>query len=606
MFSFLVLSWKAQAGSAGMPRHVELVRARSESLGYERAFDSSGLCVLTKGSSAGEDGLIRLGADRGVVLGTLFSWPRDNTPAMRLRQLSESQQSQVAESSGQELVKQYWGRYVAFIRASLTAPWMALRDPTGGLPCYFYSHGGVEIWFSRVHDLLDIGVGGLSINWKHIEAHVVFRAVQTGETGITGIRELLAGHRRLVGTPKDDSQSVWNPFETSQTGVIQDSGAAAALLQSTTKACVQAWAQCYSGVLHTLSGGLDSAVVLSCLHSAQQGPFVACVNYFTDALEGDERRYARLMATRAGVRLIEHRRSSESVDLRLALTIAASPKPWFYLYYIEHGDFEHQLARDVGATAIFSGGGGDGLFYQARALYSIADYIHHRGLSPGLIKVALDAARLEGKTLFGSLVSAVKLSAKELPAEQSRIQSLVSSDLVHALSRKVETALRDSFQRRTPPGKLWQIMACSTPHSYYEPFDRPDAVERVPPLVSQPIVEACLRTPTYILVEHGWDRSLARRAFASELPPEIVNRRGKGAIQDHVRRIFERNLTFIRELLLDGELVRCGLLDRVRLERCLQQKSTLLGAEFTEIQDHVSTEAWLTRWKGIEERREAA
>jgi asparagine synthase (glutamine-hydrolysing) len=118
-------------------------------------------------------------------------------------------------------------------------------------------------------------------------------------------------------------------------------------------------------------------------------------------------------------------------------------------------------------------------------------------------------------------------------------------------------------------------------------------------------MELCLRIRTYALIEGGWDRALARRAFAPDLPTEIVRRRAKGGVTVHLRNILRRNAPFIREMLLDGVLVREGLLDKQRLELCLSAQGGLKDAAFAEVAvDHISTEAWLRSWS--EQRQLAA
>ncbi|MGQ0835838.1 MAG: asparagine synthase-related protein, partial [Gammaproteobacteria bacterium] len=120
--------------------------------------------------------------------------------------------------------------------------------------------------------------------------------------------------------------------------------------------------------------------------------------------------------------------------------------------------------------------------------------------------------------------------------------------------------------------------------------------ERILPLMSQPVVELCLRIPTYVLIRGGRNRALARRAFANELPPQIIGRRGTGGSDAHVRRILEANIDFVRELLLDGMLVRRHILNRVRLEAFLADR-TQEGPAYNEVvQDYVSIEAWIARW----------
>ena len=111
--------------------------------------------------------------------------------------------------------------------------------------------------------------------------------------------------------------------------------------------------------------------------------------------------------------------------------------------------------------------------------------------------------------------------------------------------------------------------------AYYSSFERTDYPERTLPLLSQPLVELCLRIPTYVLIRSGRDRALARRAFANDLPAEIIARYAKGRADHHSRNILDANLAFVRELLLDGALVQKGLLNRTNLELYLTRTDRL-------------------------------
>ena len=248
---------------------------------------------------------------------------------------------------------------------------------------------------------------------------------------------------------------------------------------------------------------------------------------------------------------------------------------------------------------MFTGGGGDGIFYRAEAGYSVADYVHRHGLTSRLPAIALNAARLEGRSLFSVLWHAYADrrpgARRDSAAEYASQQTLVSASTIASQSQAMQSRFEVASSADVPPGKQMQITTTSTPPSFYDQFNQPQALERVPPLVSQPVVELCLKIPTYVLVENGWDRSLARKAFAPDLPAAIVNRRGKGAIQHHVRTIFNANLKFMREFMLDGELARRGILDRKQMENCLSGRQSLGGTDFTEIMDHLSTEAWVHR-----------
>jgi asparagine synthase (glutamine-hydrolysing) len=107
----------------------------------------------------------------------------------------------------------------------------------------------------------------------------------------------------------------------------------------------------------------------------------------------------------------------------------------------------------------------------------------------------------------------------------------------------------------------------------------------------------CLRIPTYVLIKSGRDRALARRAFADDLPAEIVRRYAKGRADHHSRNILDGNLDFVRELLLDGLLVQKGFLDRANLEMYLTRNRSPADFQYNEIlQEHMCTEAWLRSW----------
>lgn len=102
----------------------------------------------------------------------------------------------------------------------------------------------------------------------------------------------------------------WDALQVAQSDPIEDGDLAAAQLRRTAKACVQAWAACYRGVLHSLSGGLDSAIVLGCLRDTHNRPAITCLNYHSCGPEADERYFARLAANPADYPLLEWERDS--------------------------------------------------------------------------------------------------------------------------------------------------------------------------------------------------------------------------------------------------------------------------------------------------------
>ncbi|MGK4422636.1 asparagine synthase-related protein, partial [Klebsiella pneumoniae] len=64
--------------------------------------------------------------------------------------------------------------------------------------------------------------------------------------------------------------------------------------------------------------------------------------------------------------------------------------------------------------------------------------------------------------------------------------------------------------------------------SYVEGHDPQDLLPTVSPLLSQPLVETCLGVPSWLWFEGGRNRVVARRAFAGDLPADVIWRRSKG------------------------------------------------------------------------------
>jgi asparagine synthase (glutamine-hydrolysing) len=113
-------------------------------------------------------------------------------------------------------------------------------------------------------------------------------------------------------------------------------------------------------------------------------------------------------------------------------------------------------------------------------------------------------------------------------------------------------------------------------------------------------MELCLRIPSYVWITGGRDRSIARRAFADALPHAVIRRTQKGLIDRYNRRMLDENAAFIGEMLLDGLLVKEGLLDRERLGAYIRADASPAGFEYNEVlRQHLCTEIWLRRWAAL-------
>ncbi|MGJ8481954.1 asparagine synthase-related protein [Sphingobium yanoikuyae] len=116
--------------------------------------------------------------------------------------------------------------------------------------------------------------------------------------------------------------------------------------------------------------------------------------------------------------------------------------------------------------------------------------------------------------------------------------------------------------------------------------------------MSQPVMEPCLRQPTWLWYEDGMSRAIARRAYAPKLPARIVQRASKGGFTSLVRSLYLRNLAAIHAMLLEGELCARWILDRRALEASLAAVPDAGDHLYVRIMRFVDVQAWLAARRG--------
>ena len=610
MFSFIALISESEspAGLSALKRLSDAVRLRT---GWACDIDQPERKVFHTAVGAGASRAHLLHEGRGVVLGTLFRRQPllNDSASSNPVTLTESESEEIIQSRGRLLISSYWGRYVAIL-SDVTAPvTRIIRDPSGHLPCYKARVAGVRIYFSRLSDYCRLGVAPLSVNWDYMAARMVLCSLQSRETGLNEIEELHAGECDAVGNDAARYEFYWHPFWFAQSPPLENAAEAAGRLRATAKACIHSWAACYSSVLHRLSGGLDSSVVLGCLRDAPSRPRVTCVTYFPedeDAREdGDERDYARAAAREAECTLIEVPRSPTS-RLSLMSDMGEFPVPMiFNSRNVEESALERQLAQDHNAGARFGGEGGDQLFFQSPMVASVGDSLWYRGMSRSLFGRVRDVAQTEQLSIWRVLQQGILEGLLGAPwdayGQVLRAAEFVSPEVLVTVRRS--NSLRTRFRHpwfstaaSLPHGKLWHILWLSTAPHFYTALAREGDPERVEPLTSQPLTELCLQIPTFVLTAGGKDRALARQAFVQDIPAIILERQRKASIESFIRRSLLNNIRFVRETLLDGVLVQQRLLDRELLEAALSGRHERIASAPTALFDFLGVEVWTRRW----------
>lgn len=593
MLRYMSFLWDEQDEQAGLVARRLLRKFRAQNATWETSLDECGFVVLSLNAPV-------FRAARGnrsiVVLGHLFD------RVMRVPHPLDPAIAGPLESAGRDLVRNYWGNYVAFLREPGTETRWVLRSPAGTLPCLHATYGGVDLYFSWTEACARLGVMPFSINWRYVGRSLV-GPLASAETGINEITEIMPGFCEETRGDEVTLHCYWNPVSIAKEDPISDFRAAARALHDVTKSCVHAWARRTPKLLHALSGGLDSSIVLGCLQDAPAQPEITALTYFADGPDSDERTFARCAVQWAHCQHIEQRRDDSDVDLRHALCGARLERSTG-LRIPAVDRIEPECAASVGAQAIYKGHGGDELFCRHHTQYYVADALRGAGLSAGTLGLLLHSAVTEGESIWTILAGAIRNAFVPRRWDLASIfehdqegQSLLQPEVWR--EARADGAWELPFARSTrecPPGKLWQISLATGWRPYYLPFTEERDPPVIAPLLSQPVIETCLRIPTYLQMAHRMERAVARAAFTAEVPRAILERRWKGGAEPLAWRLFRRNLAFIRELLLDGRLVRERIVDRRRLEAALSLSPDSPLSATVPVFELVGMEAWLNAW----------
>jgi asparagine synthase (glutamine-hydrolysing) len=599
MLRYMAFVWNDAEPADVLAAEALVARLCESSSARYCVFSGNGLRVFCIGTSRANAATL-LRANQGVVLGDIFE--RSASGSLSAKPfLGDKQSARIAATDGRELVQNYWGNYVAILQRRDNDSVRVLRGPASSLPCFRTSCNRVEVLCSFVEDCAVLGMQPFTIDWDYVSVSLVAN-VPTDRTGLREVSQLRPGHCIEIANGHVKRSAYWDPLAIAAEGVIEDEGEAEQQLRRAVRQCVHTWASCHPGIMLSLSGGLDSSIVLACLKDAPRRPQITCVTEYSVGSDSDEREYARAIVRKTDCSMhIEQQRTI--VNFEGMFSAARSAVPQDLIRRVLTSASLRQVAQQCQATAIFSGRGGDELFCQHGARSCVADFVYRRGLRPRLGRVAYDAAQVEAlsiwRILSGALREGLFRREVDLLEEAWKYQTLITPGVVSALRARpaVDAPWRQSTSAASP-GTLSHAYAITMLDDYYDPMGLPGDPAGVAPLLSQPLMEATLRIPSYLLMIGGWDRGLARRAFADELPPEIARRRHKGGMDEFSHDVVQANLGFMRKILMDGVLVEHGLLDRAKVaEALVDRPSNMLGGMAGVLQ-YLSTEVWARSWCG--------
>lgn len=527
----------------------------------------------------------------GLAIGHLFS--RDGLPVLDTTLLPKSGDSAQIR---RHILSEFWGAYVLIVPDTPGESSMTItRDPSGEVRCYYAISDGAGFLTSDVNLAKDIGIFEPNIDWNAVTSALAYPYLKSTRTCLADLSELLPGHS--LGLPHPGERKVvitreWSPWTFfSRERRIQEPSAAVSIVRDAIERSVSAWSNIDTSILLELSGGLDSSIISACLMNSRT--HVCCCTLTTPIPGSDERAYAKVMSDLLGADLLVQELLFEHAN-------PFPPPP--YRSVAPRITMLHDIVdRAIGSVAelenvqsLYSGGGGDTVFCYLSGAAPAADAMRDGGLWRFFAAIQ-DLATMHQCTVW----QAGKLALKKLlrPARPSNAAdySFLSQ------STRPSAPERHPWLDAPPgalPGDKQRISDLAGTQIFRDGAPRASSRALRLPLLSQPVIEACLRVPTWMWIQGGRNRSIARAAFSDRLPDLILNRRSKGGFVSFCGGVYERNKSAMLEFLAQGRLHESGLLDIDALIHFINTPLPSRDHSFMRIFDLCMIESWVRHHDG--------
>jgi asparagine synthase (glutamine-hydrolysing) len=586
---YAVLAWTP--GHALAEARIALIReALVERSGWRISDNAPGLLVLT-------DPLRPLAVRRfawrsGRVIGDLFERDsgRPAGPVLARPAWLDAGQRPLCE----HLTRAYWGRYVAVVTSVSGEAGFVFRGPGGGPDCLSWRRDGISVAASDLTDwLLALLPPALSLNLPAITSFLLDPASMGARLGLDGASAALPGAAQDMAG-RGAAELIWRPAEFARARNALDAGAARARLAPTIDACIAALASTAGPIVTEVSGGLDSSVVASALTRASEADVRRWINFHVADAEGDERDYARALAAHLDLPLTEIGKPELGLTRESLACLPLAARPSVNGLDRHYDEAMAELCLGLGAQSMFTGQGGDVVFFQGASPLLATDLLRS-GAGPGRLNRLLELARWTRRSVWSLLITAglAQLGpgaarARRWPAFLARHAALIpAAAQPHPWLEGLEGVT---------PAKQSQIHGLAHAQLAFGECRRGQFADLIHPLLAQPVVELCLATAAIDLTEARRDRAMIRRVFEGRLPGKILGRRSKGDLTAYYGRMLARSLPVLRPWLMDGWLAARRVLALPALDQMLTEDSLIAHGGYPDLMELVAVEAWARAW----------
>lgn len=521
----------------------------------------------------------------GIVIGDIYC---RSFPSKAFDGTAEAASTILTALREGRLIDDYWGSYIAFDVPD-GGEHVCIRSPFGNVNAYALESNGLVYLGSDAATILMLAGRQRSIDWEALAKHVIWDDFSHERTCIDGVEELRCGESAALNRLAESRTYNWSPWQfTALSRAIKDRSEAVDLIRREILRCVGNRIQKGRAYAVDLSGGLDSSIIAAA--AMIQGRDISAITMYFANTEGDERDFARSVANLHRIPLSEISPDPEKLDIRRPAKLNL-PRPHGRSFVQETDRLSLELAASRSIFAFVNGQGGDAVFCHLQSSAPAVDALRSRGAGPGFIGSAFELARAAQCNVWEVVQKSLAKMIRGKPINHwDGDTSFIARD-----ARKLKldgSAPWPSANYHPLPGKVEQVHGLYNSCYNMNGYRRSDTLEGVFPLLSQPLVEACLRVPSWMWIGHGRNRLIARQAMEPELPPKVAWRISKGGLGELQRRLLRRQRLIAREMLMDGLLGRNGIIDRDLIDAELKSDLSYQHTQIVRLLRLCDVEAW--------------
>jgi asparagine synthase (glutamine-hydrolysing) len=463
------------------------------------------------------------------------------------------------EEDGPGFVRRLGGMFAIALWDASRERLLLARDRVGKKPLLWTRLPDRALAFaSELKALLRLPEVARDVDPAAVDAYLALQYVPGDRTALRGVHRLLPGHLLVAEGESVRIERYWAPEPRGHAESDEDW---LQLVRTTVEAAVERRLVADVPLGALLSGGIDSSVVVAAAARATGGPLRTFTVGFPDP-RYDERSYARAVAERFGT-VHEELEIDADVPETVVRLAEAFDEPLGDEAAFPTFLISEQARRHV--TVALTGDGGDESFagyerYAAMRLADRGDVLPSAALRGVARAVELFPGAKEPRSAPARAARFLRLTAAEpqerygdvmevFPAwlrrslqEDDDVESRPTSELLGPFPRRGIAGLQELDVTTYLPGDLLvKTDIASMAHS----------LELRSPLLDHEVLELGLALPEHLKVRGRNGKLALKRAFAQDLPDEVL-RRGKSGFGVPLGRWFREDLRDLaHDVLLD-------------------------------------------------------